>query len=312
MKKNNLKILVLIIIIVSLIISFFIFKNYLKQENDNYDLYNDYSRATIVYSFTYEKYKEDYFHTIRYQQRYFKGDKLTKMELINDLKEYDFIDVLNYIPDNEKIEKMEENLDNFVEYLMYINYYLNPNGAESGFTKNENNKYYYQDGNNYIYNYTKKIISLDTLEKLFEEYLENEGYSLDNYFYLNLWNNNIINKYYKGNNYNYKKMKNDVTNDYDTFYQKFKPQIDTIISNIFSSYIEFLMNGLSINEQTNDITSINYKTSISYNTISIDYKIIEIQPLLNDLTKYSNKQYALDITELKKQLADAGYPLLLS
>ena len=312
MPKNRIILLSLMLLLIILIISSIGIKNYLKKETDLINLYNDYDRATIVYSLAYNKYKEDYFSSIRFQQKYFKGKKMSKMDLIYDLKKYDIIKSLNFLQESNENTLFEESLDNFVEYLMYINYYLNPNGAEAGFTRNDTGNYYYVDDNKYIYNYTKKVIKIETLKKLYEKFLEEQSINANTLLEDLMWKNSIVKSYYGNDKNGYKIMTKEIENNYNDFYTRFESIINGAIKDNFDGFIQFLFDGITINKDTSDITSINYGIDMESNLISINYEIVEIQDSYNDLTKYSNKIYGLNIENLKSQLSKYGYPLIFS
>ena len=307
MKKKQILILSSFLIVVLMIILSIIIKNYLAYEKEETRYHNDYNRATIIYALSFYKYPESYYDNIRHQQRYTKGDKYTKTSLINDLKTYDIIDILNYLPDGVEISSLESGLDNLVELLLYMNLYF-MDGPESGFVKGDNGYYYIEKDDKYIYKYVKESISKETLTQLFSEYLKDNELNENDYFYELLWNDDLIKSFYDIQGY--KILKEDINNKYEDFYHNIAKIINQIISEIFNDFVQYLYDGITISSKR--IVEFNYPIEVKTIVLELDYEIFEIQPLYNSNSKYATYLYGVDLDSIKNQLQKRGYPFIFS
>jgi len=313
MKKNHIIILSTILSLVIIVISAIVLKNYSNAEKKQIALYNDFNRAMIIYSISFFKSPEEYFQNIRHQQRYTIGNQVTRMSLIYNMKEYDFIDILNYLPENVEIPELNIGLDNFAQFLNHMNMFLNPEGPESCFERNDNGKKeVIKQNGRYIYKFTKEIVSKDTFKQLFSEYINSRRLNSTSYFYDLLWRDSLIKAYYGNNRLGYNRMKNDIKNNYENFYFRFENIVSNIISNVFNEFTQYLLDGLQISSGTRLVTKTNYSIKLKTETLTLNFELFKVQPLYNDITRHSTVLYGLDLNSIKEQMKALELPFIFS
>lgn len=303
MKKH---ILIAIAIMIILIISVFSYNkvsNYIKKENYNIDSYNDFNRASIIFSLSYYKNFDSWYDNLRYQQRYSEESKDTITSIIYDMKEYKTIDVLKYIYEGENLDNYKENISRIFNFIEYFNY-TNIGNPENMLVRNDE-LYYKTNGEFYIYEVKKKVISIESLNQLFFEFIDSENYDADNYFCKILWNNNIIRNYYEAQGLKYENMVNDIDNEYGNFFKKFGYIILDEVFNILDDFGLFLEKNIDIDK---GIVSENIQNKILTDEIIISYKFKKKQSLYNDTSKYSTELYILDFETIWKQLNRYSLP----
>lgn len=302
MKKNKYVLILLILILLVIIFAFFQISSYIKDKKSTIDYYNDYSRASIIFSLSYYKEFDDFYNNIRYQQRYNNEKKETISSLIYDIKKYNVIDVLKFLDNENDNDILQKGISKISDFIGYFNYTYN-NTAEEILFKNKNGIYYVEKGNEYSYIVKKKVISINTFSKLFKNYLMENENNISNYFYQRLWNNEYVSSYYIGSSKTYEQMIMDIENNYSKFYELFKNNILNEVANILDEFGDYLIE--NVNEESGRIDK---KLDLETTEIEITYKFSAVQRIYNDISEYSTQLYKLDLKDIWIQLEKLKLP----
>lgn len=309
-KKKNKLFMVIIISFFALFITMFFLLNYLKEEREKYTHYNDFNRASIAMVFTFMRDLDSQYSEIRHQQRYIKNNNniLSKGDLIYDFSKYNIIPILNYLNSSEENSKL---FDSFSKVLKFTEIYtiIQFDKSEDIFVKN-NNSYFVNKNDEYIYTIKKRVISKQDFNDLYYDFKQNNN--IDNIFINLLYNNEFFkNRFSKQN------LTNQIKNNYNQFYLEYKDKIIDVISEDLENFSNYL--NLFIDEPSDTIImdpynqkeeSYNINLDIKGEEIKLEYKFKKVQKIYNDPTKYSNWLYSLDLKYLWAQLKEYEYPVL--
>ena len=193
--KNNLFKIGLTLVIL-IIVSFYILSYYNKEKNE-YISYNDFTRADIVMTLTYNK--DFQFYTTRYVQSLNGDKKLSKGDLIYDFAQYEFIPILNYLDSPTEKTNLTETFSKFLSFLSDYNF-LTIGFRENILVRQPNGEYYTYENGIYRYYVKMNVIGKKGLNSVYNEYLKSKGYSnVEENFIKKLYSLEIIRKEY---NYN--------------------------------------------------------------------------------------------------------------
>lgn len=303
-KKDNDKWFIGLIFIIVLLCIFFA-KNYISNEINQYKLYNDYTRANQVMTLSFNKNFDIQFTNIRLIQSSNYDKKISRGDLIYDFAYYDMIPILNYLEEPSEDESLINSFSLFTEFLANFNMATIGN-RENIFKKGDNGSYYIYKDNKYIYRVEKQIISKETFNKLYKQYLHtiNQSTTL----------NNFINKIYKekeiNSKYSYKLLNNKVKNDYTKFYEENKEIIIRVISSDLKEFVNYLNTFIEVDKLGNNTPVL--KSKIDTETLKLEFSFIKLDRIYVPYSKYYLFSYQLDISSVWKQLKELGYPMIYS
>lgn len=303
---NNLPKIILIFLFLPLL-AYFV-KDYIKNEIKQYELYNDFTRANIVMTLSFNKDHVLQFDAIRYVQLFNDDKKLSKGDLIYDFSNYSILPILDY---QKKVSENEELILSFSDFLDFLADYnmATINDRENILVRQENGKYYNYDKKTEIYTYyiKKNIIDKNTFNKIYVEYLKTKKYNdIQSYFINEIYCNDIIK-----NKYTYRELKNIIINKYDEFYKKNEDIIVNIIAQDIKSFSEYLYNNYIFIDENNG-GNIYLKQEISTSNLELSFKFKKGDRIYNSASKYYTNIYELDINDVWNQLSEKGYPKLYS
>lgn len=293
-----LSLIILIIIIIWQLVNY-----YTYTENQKY-LYNEYNRMSIVLSLTYYKDFDDFMNNILHQERYIKGERTTKEDLIADFSTYDYIPILNYIKGESDInQNVVESFSKIMDFIEFVNYY-NYNPADT--ILKTNSKGFYSEGN--VITVRKKVISKDCFNKLFSEFIG--GKQLDKIILDELYKKDIINELYT-----FEELDLMFHNNYSVFYDKFSTDIQDVVADILGDFGDYLNSKCNIEYKEKDKENpddINYKYEIQldmeYVDIEIPFEFSTVQSLYNDISEYSKELYSVNLQKIWANLSDENIP----
>lgn len=308
MNKKN-RIFLVIIFILALFIIVFFMVNYFREENEKYEHYNNFSRASIAMVFTFMKDLDSQYSEIRHQQRYIKNDNiLSKGDLIYDFSKYNLLPILNFLNSSVDDNKL---FDNFSKVLKFVEIYtiVQFDNSEDIFVKNNNSYFINKDGE-YIYTIKKKVISKQEFNDLYYEFKQNNNIET---IFINLLYNN---KFFK-NKFSRKYLANQIKSNYNQFYLEYKDEIVSVISDELENFSNYLNSFVEEPSETIIMDPYNQKEEhykinldIKGEEIELEYKFKRVQKIYNESTKYSNWLYSLDLEYLWSQLSEYKYPIL--
>lgn len=303
MKKRNKELLIILIIGFVLILSLFIV-DYIKKEIETYDLYNDYTRANQVMTLSFNKNFDLQFMTIRIVESSTSIPKESKGSLIYDYAQYEIIPILKYLEAKSESEILINSFSEFCDFLANFNSAFNKD-RESILVRNSHDKYYeYKDGV-YTYQINKAIITKESFNKLYSEYMQinNNDSVLDNFLKC-LYEYDTIN-----NNYSFNELKKVIINDYEEFYKENEEIIIEVISNDLSKFTNYL-NTFYIEVDESGGNPPKMKKDIDTEYISLNYRFTKLDRIYVSYSKYYLYSYQLDLNDVWNQLADLDLPKL--
>ena len=125
MKKTNSRITLTLFIALGIILTIIGMSIY-QNEKTKYEERNDFTRASIIMTLSYNKELSLFYSTLRINQSLTDKEKDSKEELIYDFAKSDMIPILNYV----KKETKNENLEEQVELYLESNEILDQNAIE--------------------------------------------------------------------------------------------------------------------------------------------------------------------------------------
>lgn len=303
MKKNKIYILILLSFIFCFIL-FFSYK-YIERENNSYELYANFTRASDVMALSFNKNLDIQYYTIRNIQSSNHSLKETRGSLIKDFSNYNIIPILNYL---NKESEDEELIKSFTKFTIFLGNYnaATIGNRENIFVAKENGKYYsYEDGI-YTYKTKKKILNRNFFKNKYNEYLKsiNEN-DIETHFIKELYKLNNIKK-----KYSFKQLKSKIKKDYSVIYNEFENDIISIISNDLNDFSEFLSSKtLKIEENSLPYLIINIQSD-EEDDLSLEYNFTVLDRIYDPVSKYYKYSYQLDIDSVWNQLKEKNYPKL--
>ena len=107
MKKTNSRITLTLFIALGIILTIIGMSIY-QNEKTKYEERNDFTRASIIMTLSYNKELSLFYSTLRINQSLTDKEKDSKEELIYDFAKSDMIPILNYVKKETKNENLEE------------------------------------------------------------------------------------------------------------------------------------------------------------------------------------------------------------
>lgn len=307
MKKKTLndKLYIVLVILFVLLSSVFI-REYINKEKKEYDGYNDFSRADIVMTLSYNKDAVLQFHAIRYVQLFSDCKKTSKGDLVYDFATYDFIPILNYLNESNESEKLVTSFSGIMQFLVDYNS-ATIAAAEDMLVEQPNGRYFKYENKKYIYETKKEVISKKAFIKMYKEYLETINY--------NDTEENFINKLLKNKDisskYTYKEIEKSIQSNYNKFYKENEQVIISVISSDLDDFVKFLYTDyMFIDELNNDKRYL--LKDVETDTLEVSFKFTKGDRIHNSASKYYTHNYVLDIYDVWEQLREKGYPMLYS
>lgn len=304
MKKNNNLIKVILILLVLGITIFYLY-SYIKEEDKTYKYYDDFTRADIVMTLSFNK--DFQFYTTRYVQMFNGDKKISKGELIKNFADYHFIPILDYL------NKTTEDTGIIESFQELLSFWTNFNVAtiiqrENILVRQDNGKYYTYDKDSraYTYKIKEKVIGEKGFKETYKAYLNSKNYDkvVDN-FINQLYECDSIKK-----KYGYNQLRNEVINNYQEFYNDNEKIILMVIANDLWGYAKYLKEEYI--EWTEDNNKIILLKDISVEEIELEFNFIEFDRIYHPSSKYYTHIYKLDIDNVWSQLEKMGYPKIYS
>lgn len=301
--KNNLFKIALISVI--LIIFLFYLSSYYKKEKNEYISYNDFTRADIVMTLTYNKNFQ--FYTTRYVQSMNIDKKVSKGDLIYDFAQYKFIPILNYLNSSTENEDLIENFSKFLSFLSDYNF-LTIGLRENILVRQSNGKYYTIEEDIYRYYVKMNVIGKEGLNTAYNEYLKNKGYkSVDENFIEKLYRLDVIKK-----EYSYNELIKEISENYDDFYNRNDDEILKVITLDLKEFNQYLYTYYIYLGEDQGNTTIKLLKEIRTEPIELTFDFKVYDRIYSSIDKHYSHTYILDINDVWEQLEKKGYPKIYS
>ena len=296
MKNKKIK-MIIFLSFVCIMFILFILSSYIKKEKEEYELNDDFTKASEVMIISFNK--SLFYEIIRLSESVSTVKKDTIDTLIINLKEYNFIPILNYLNESTNNEKIT---NDFLNYLKFLEYY-NSSTIESREDIFMNHPLYtYKDGI-YTYQTKKKVIKKEFYDKKYKEYLKSIKVSNCKKEFINkLYSNKYIKKLYS-----YNDLKYEIENNYDEFYLMNKDYIEDTIGNLFNDFINYILKTTIVKEEGYLPYLIVNENDIETEEIIIDYKFKRLQRIYESI-KYYKYSYQLDVQSIWDQIKEYNYP----
>ena len=277
MKNKKIKMIFFLSFVCIIFISF-ILSSYIKKEKEEYELNDDFTRASEVMIISFNK--SLFYGIIRLSESVSTTKKDTIDSLIINLKEYEFIPILNYLSKSTNNEKIT---NAFLNYLKFLEYY-NSSTMESREDIFMHNSYYTYENGIYTYQTKKKVIKKEFYDKKYKEYLKSIKVSNSKKEFINeLYSNKYIKKLYS-----YNDLKYEIENNYDEFYLMNKDYIEDTIGNLFNDFINYILKTTIVKEEGYLPYLIVNENDIETEEIIIDYKFKRLQRIYESIKYYKS------------------------
>lgn len=297
MKKTNSRITLTLFIALGIILTIIGMSIY-QNEKTKYEERNDFTRASIIMTLSYNKELSLFYSTLRINQSLTDKEKDSKEELIYDFAKSDMIPILNYVKKETKNENLEEVFEQLGLLISDYNF-ITIGERENIFVKQANGKYYTEDGDLYTYYTKKNVITRKGFQNLYNDYL--------NYLKINNVVDNLVEKIY--NNVEKKltknEIKNSIINNDISFYNNNEDIIIKSISEDLINFCKFVSNNYFY-ENDNIVNKL--KKEIDSEEIEITFKMKKNKRVYSKISKYENYNYILDTENLFKQIEKLNYP----
>ena len=255
---------------------------FIKSEIDNYALYEDFSRASIIMLLSFNKELDIQYSTIRDVQKMTTDYKVTEGDLIKDFAEYDIIPILSYIKGSADNQYLIESFQEFSEFIT-------------------NFKRYRKDADTYIYEIQKDVISKDAFQKAYQDFMYPAGSkNIEEHVVKLLLKNDKVRF-----EYNYEKLKMQIEKNYSDFYNDFEKEILLSISQDLKEFEAYLKkNYMSKENETNG------NALLETETLNLEFKVYRNDREYTGISKYYLYNYIVDLDDVWSQLSKLGYPKL--
>lgn len=297
MKKTNSRITLTLFIALGIILAIIGISIY-QNEKTKYEERNDFTRASIIMTLSYNKELSLFYSTLRINQSLTDKEKNSKEELIYDFAKSDMIPILNYVKKETKSKALEEAFEQLGLLISDYNF-ITIGERENIFVKQANGKYYTEDGDLYTYYTKKNVITRKGFKNLYNDYL--------NYLKINNVVDNLVEKIY--NNVEKKltknEIKNSIINNDISFYNNNEDVIIKSISEDLINFCKFVSNNYFY-ENDNIVNKL--KKEIDSEEIEITFKMKKNKRIYSKISKYENYNYILDTENLFKQIEKLNYP----
>ena len=301
--KNNLfKIGLMIVILIML--SFYLL-SYYKKEKDEYISYNDFTRADIVMTLTYNKNFQ--FYTTRYVQSLNGDKKLSKGDLIYDFAQYEFIPILNYMDNSTETDDLIEAFSNFLTFLSDYNF-LTIGLRENILVRQSNGKYYTFENDIYRYYVKMNVIGKKGLNAVYNEYLKSKDFrNVEENFVKKLYSLEIIKK-----EYSYNELIKEISENYKEFYSRNENEIIEVISLDLNEFNKYLYTHYIYLGEDQGNTTIKLLKEVETEPIELTFNFKVYDRIYSSIDKHYSHTYILDINDVWEQLEKKGYPKIYS
>lgn len=296
MKRNNTVVIIIILMIISLGLFSFFGYQYICQEREMVADYDDFSRASMTESLSYDKRLDTLMSHIRLVQSSLPGEKMQRMDLIYDFAKYDYIPSLNLIKYQNNNDKLYEAFNNFSSILLYfnnINYRL-----REKMLQRQGKEYYSKHNEIYTYIVKKKVITKKGFNDCYEDYLTTSGFKNMEY---------SISKKMKTNKsfneiYNQLKFKN------EKFLQNNALEITEAVAKDLNDFTKFILNNYILADPEVQTNGPELIKSLDTEEITLIYNFTYLDKIYNSASKYYRNAYQLDINYVWEQIEAQGYP----
>ena len=302
-KKENKYWLIVALIIIILICSFFI-KNYVSNEVKQYKIYNDYTRGNQVMTLSFNKNLDVQYLNIRLVESTNSDKKISREDLIYDFSLYEIIPILNYLNDNNLNDSLISSFTQLTDFISNFNMATIGNRENIFITQPDGNYYVYQN-NEYKYYVEKKVITKKAFNKMYNEYLStiNEMNVTTNFI------NKLLNYFEIKNNYSSKSLNNKIKNDYSKFYDSNNETIQNVIASDLANFVNYL-NSTYLEIDNNGNIAPTLKLPIETENINLTFCFKKLDRIYVPSSKYYTFSYQLDIINVWNQLKNLNYPML--
>ncbi len=302
MKTTFYKFSVLLVTIVlsTALVVYFSYR-FIKSEIDNYALYEDFSRASIIMLLSFNKELDIQYSTIRDVQKMTTDYKVTEGDLIKDFAEYDIIPILSYIKGSADNQYLIESFQEFSEFITNFNLSIMPNREMIFLYFNDGEKRYRKDADTYIYEIQKDVISKDAFQKAYQDFMCQAGSkNIEEHVVKLLLKNDKVRF-----EYNYEKLKMQIEKNYSDFYNDFEKEILLSISQDLKEFEAYLKkNYMSKENETNG------NALLETETLNLEFKVYRNDREYTGISKYYLYNYIVDLDDVWSQLSKLGYPKL--
>lgn len=291
----------LVTIVLSTVLVVYFSYRFIKSEIDNYALYEDFSRASIIMLLSFNKELDIQYSTIRDVQKMTTDYKVTEGDLIKDFAEYDIIPILSYIKGSADNQYLIESFQEFSEFITNFNLSIMPNREMIFLHFDDGEKRYRKDADTYIYEIQKDVISKDAFQKAYQDFMYQAGSkNIEEHVVKLLLKNDKVRF-----EYNYEKLKKQIEKNYLDFYNDFEKEILLSISQDLKEFAAYLKkNYMSKENETNG------NTLLETETLNLEFKVYRNDREYTGISKYYLYNYIVDLDDVWSQLSKLGYPKL--
>lgn len=301
-KKNKIFIMFVVIIIIAIII-FVGLSSKIKSDREREMFLNDFGMGTNVILLDFDKTFSTQYTAIRDNQIYLKMPAETQGSLIYDFSKYDILPLLNYLYAKSENPKLINGFSKVMDFFSYNrSEHINVSNQEI-FVKQPNGKYFYRDGDKYVYHIKKTVITKKGYNELYKRFLNSVSKTHESYFMDKLWDSDLMKGTYKNN---YQNFRNDFMNHYDDMYKDLEEIIVPILGDSLKEFALFITSSYAIIEE-GKLPIVNL--DVEEEEIELFYTYKYLQNIYNDISGIS-KKYKLDLEDVWRQTHALSYPKL--
>lgn len=258
--------------------------------------YDDFSRASMTESLSYDKRLNTLISRIRLVQSSLPGEKMQKMDLIYDFAKYDFIPSLTLIKSQNNNDNLYEAFNNFSNILLYfnnINYRLSEN-----ILQRQGKKYYSKHEEIYTYIIKKKVISKKVFNDCYNDYLKTSNFKNMEY--------SIAKKTKTSKTFN--EVYNLLKNQDEKFLQNNVLEITNAVAKDLNDFTKFILNNYILADPEVQTNGPELIKALDTEEITLIYNFTYLDKIYNSASKYYRHVYQLDINYVWEQIEAQGYP----
>ncbi len=306
MKRNNFKILIMLIPILILILGYILYNAHIN-EKEQYRSRNDFARASVAMLLSNNKEFELFYPALRIAQSKTTEHKFSEAELIYDFAQGDMIPILDFLLKENNSEDLI-NVFSELGYLMSDFYFLTLGVRENIFIRQSNGYYYTENDGVYTYYTRKQVITRTGFKNMYSNYLKSikQTSALDN-FANRLKQISKISKHYS-----LKEIKYLINHNYKDFYADYEDEIVKVIAEDLNDFCEFASWEYFWIEDPDRPgkrkLADKLKKPIDSEEIFINFHFTKFERYYSPISKYDNYDYLLDIEDLFNQIEALNYP----
>lgn len=306
MKRNNFKILLIIIPMFLLILGYIVYNVYIN-EKEQYRFRNDFERASVAMLLSYNKEFDLFYPTLRKAQSKTIERKSSESELIYDFAQSDMIPILDFLlkeNDSQELIDAFSQVGNLISDFFGVTIGL----RENIFIRQSNGHYYTENNGVYTYHTHKNVITRKGFKNMYSEYLKSikQASTSDN-FANRLRQISKISKHYS-----LKEIKYLINHNYKEFYADYEEEIAKVIADDINDFYEFAAWEyfyIEDPERPGKRKLVDkLKKPIDSEEIFINFHFTKFERYYSSISKYDNYDYLLDIEDLFKQIEALNYP----